>query len=436
MMCAMMDIELKKGIKLVKTFKYNSKLVGVTFEGRQAVISLLKGDEQLSCRREPENEYDKNAVAVDVLTGGEWLPIGYIAKDKNQEIASSMDAGIVPKITLATITGGDGKSFGINFEIEYAKAPEKKEEPVASEVKSVKPSRAEMKNVLEYLLGVVQKPAKTEEPKKVSSVLLGKNIEVQEKNGHISLEGYLSGSKFPAQFYKEFDDSSDDIIKAMVTKYELTDSDVLQMRGMWDINGLASTNLGNAIHYAMENYDRNQELGQRVRNYVKKPTKKNPDGVLSENKALNRNPILQKIVKDFHEKFGGDYVRFNEEFIWDKGLKLCGSVDRIKVVDLKKRIIRIQDFKTDADIHETKYQLTTSPFYALTQGDNPTMGKELLDYHWLQLSFYAFILQRAGWTVEGLDVYWLNGEKLVSGENPWEEFSHDVIDISEVIIGE
>ena len=64
------------------------------------------------------------------------------------------------------------------------------------------------------------------------------------------------------------------------------------------------------------------------------------------------------------------------------------------------------------------------------------MGKELLDYHWLQLSFYAFILQRAGWTVEGLDIYWLNGERLVKGENPWEEFSHDVIDISKAIIGE
>lgn len=431
-----MNIELKKGIKLVKTFKYNSKLVGVTFEGRQAVISLLKGDEQLSCRREPENEYDKNAVAVDVLVGEEWLPIGYIAKDKNQEIAASMDAGIVPKITLANITGGDGKSFGINFEIEYAKAPEKKEAPVAAEAEAVKPSRADMKNVLEYLLGVVQKPTKTEEPRKVSSVLLGKHIEVVETDGYITLEGYMSGSKFPAQFYKEFDDSSDDIIKAMTAKYELTDSDVSQLRGMWDINSLSSTSLGNAIHYAMENYDKNYELGQRVRNYIKKPTKNNPDGVLSENKALNRNPILQKIVKSFHEKFGGDYARFNEEFIWDKGLKLCGSVDRIKVVDLKKRIIRIQDFKTDADIHETKYQLTTSPFYALTQGDNPTMGKELLDYHWLQLSFYALILQRAGWTVEGLDIYWLNGEKLVSGENPWEEFSHDVIDVSEAIVGE
>ena len=70
-----------------KLFKYNSKLVGVTFEGRQAVISTLKGNEPLRVRREADNEYDPNAVAVDVQVGEEYLPIGYIAKDKNIEIA-------------------------------------------------------------------------------------------------------------------------------------------------------------------------------------------------------------------------------------------------------------------------------------------------------------------------------------------------------------
>ena len=60
-------------------------------------------------------------------------------------------------------------------------------------------------------------------------------------------------------------------------------------------------------------------------------------------------------------------------------------------------------------------------------------GKELLDLHWLQLSFYAYILKQYGYTVEGLDVYWLNPNKLVTGENAWEEFSHDVIDISKAL---
>ena len=425
----------------MKTFKYNSKLVGVTFEGRQAVISQLKGGEQLRCRREPDNEYDPRAVAVDVLLNDEWLPVGYIAKDKNQEIANSMDGGEEIKITLSNITGGDGKSFGINIELDYkeavppATAPAKEAEVIA------RPTNEQMAGTLKYLLAVVEaNGSKKSEPKTVNSVLLGKSIEVQEKNGHVSLEGYLSGSRFPAQFYAEFDEKQN--LQRMVDSYfpGVSEKEAEKIKEalleMWGTNGTASTSFGTAIHAALENYDKNHELGQKVRNYAKKPTKKDPEGVKSPNKAFNRNPILKKIVDDFQKRFGGDYIRFNEEFIWDKGLKLCGSVDRIKVVDLKRRIIRIQDYKTDADIHEKKYQLTDSIFYDLTQGKDATMGKELLDYHWLQLSFYAFILQRAGWTVEGLDIYWLNGEKFAKGENAWEEYSHDVIDISKAIIGE
>lgn len=422
----------------MKTFKYNSKLVGVTFEGRQAVISQLKGGEQLRCRREPDNQYDANAVAVDVSLDNEWLPIGYIAKDKNQEIAKSMDGGEEIKITLSNITGGNGKSFGINIELDYKEATKKAE--VKEEVKEeviARPSNETMAGTLKYLLAVVEANGKKEpvEPKTVNSVLLGKTIEVQEKNGHISLEGYLSGSRFPAQFYAPFDKETQ--LKYITDKFYADVKDIEKIRqdilAMWGLNNQASTGYGTAIHAAMENYDRNYEMGdktKKVKEFKTKPAE------IGANKALNRNPVLKKIVESFHEQFGGDYLRFNEEFIWDKGLKLCGSVDRIKVIDLKKRVIRIQDFKTDADINEKKYQLTDSPFYELTQGKDAIMGKTLLDYHWLQLSFYAFILQRAGWTVEGLDIYWLNGEKLVSGENPWEEFSHDVIDITKVIIGE
>jgi len=418
-----------------KVFKYNSKLVGVTFEGRQAVISTLKGKEPLRVRREAENEYDKNAVAVDVQVGEEWLPIGYIAKDKNLEIAKSMDAEVPVQIVLSIITGGSGKSFGVNIELQYAEAPkEVKKAEVAEDAKPVeKPTKAQMQSVLAYLTQVVDASGvkKTVEPITYNSVLIGKNIEINEVNGHKRLEGFLSGSKFPEQFYAEFDKT--EILKAIQNKHKLTDAQVEQIKAMWEINSQISTNFGNSIHFAMENYDRNFELGDKIKS-VKEFKTKPP--VIGVNKALNRNPLMKKVVESFHELFGGDYIRFNEEFVWEKGLKLCGSIDRIKVVDMKKRIIRIQDFKTDADIHETKYQLVDSPFYALTQGTAPKLGKELLDCHWLQLSFYAFILQRAGWTVEGLDIYWVNGEKLANGENPWEEFSHDVIDITNVIVGE
>ena len=71
---------------------YHSKIVGVTFEGRQDVINLMDKDTPLRFRREAENEYDPNAVAVDaqvihVAPMPEWLPICYIARDKYRELA-------------------------------------------------------------------------------------------------------------------------------------------------------------------------------------------------------------------------------------------------------------------------------------------------------------------------------------------------------------
>lgn len=425
------DKKDEKGFSMSDLVKYNSKIVGVTFEGRQAVISTLKGQEPLRVRREPENEYDPRAVAVDVQVGNDWLPIGYIAKDKNEQICNTLDAGIDVKIAIASISGGGDKSFGVNIYLEYAKAPEKKEvKEEAKEPEEATVTKGEAVRVLEHLLGVVKGSGKKplRDTVRYSSKLIGKNIDMEVVNGHRRLEGYMSGSKFPEQFYQEFD--KEGILKAIVEKHGV---DAKAVEAMWQINNEASTGYGTAIHAALENYDRNFELGDKIKS-VKTFKTKAPD--IGPNKALSKNPFLKKIVEDFHEKFGGDYIRFNEEFIWDKAFKLCGSVDRIKVVDLKKKVIRIQDFKTDGDIHEKKYQLTDSPFYKLTQGDNPIMGKELLDYHWLQLSVYAFILEQAGWKVEGLDVYWLNPEKLCKGENAWEEFSHKPIDISEALINE
>jgi single-stranded-DNA-specific exonuclease len=103
---------------------YHSKIVGVTFDGRQSVINLMTGDEQLRFRREPDNEYDSNAVAIDALVmhvapEPEWLPIGYIARDKNAELADTLTNGRYASIKLSDVTGGGDKAYGVNVYIEY-----------------------------------------------------------------------------------------------------------------------------------------------------------------------------------------------------------------------------------------------------------------------------------------------------------------------------
>jgi len=404
------------------TLKYHSKLVGVTFEGRQDIIKVLTGNEPLRVRREAENEYDKKAVAVDVMFGEDWAPVGYIAKDKNSDISETLDTGNDVYIKLASITGGGTKSFGVNIELEYVKAGAKAEVvPVEkAQTQEVKPNYKNMlKNALEGL-GVIGESNKV----KYTSRILGKSTDVTVVNGHMRLEGYLSGSAFPKKFYAEF--KSNEMLDMMAKKFGV---DKAHIKAMWDLNRDASTGYGTSIHAALENYDTYHKLGDKIKSVKVLKTKTNT----GPNKALSRNPFLKKVVEDFHEKFGGDYVRLSEQFVWLHDEKLCGSIDRIKVIDAEKKIVRIQDYKTDGDIHEKTYQLSDSPFYKMTQGATPKMGKELLDLHWLQLSFYAYILEQYGYTVEGLDVYWLNPNKLAKGENAWEEFSHDVIKIGKAL---
>ena len=399
-----------------KTLTYHSKLVGVTFEGRQDVIKSLRGKEPLRVRREKDNKYDPRAVAVDVYKDDEWIPIGYIAKDKNKDISETLDAGNTVYISIGDITGGGDRSYGVNISLEY-----KLTEEEAPEARESVPSKAETLKVLNYLTKAIEgaQNGSKHATEAYTSPLTGETIELEVVNGHKELKGFMSGSKFPEQFYQPFD--REGILAAMAEKYNV-DADAIE--AMWKLNNEASTGYGTAIHAALENYDRNFKLGDKtkfVKEFKAKPTEYGP------NRALSKNPFIKKIVEDFQDKFGGDYERLSEVFIWDAGLKLCGSIDRLVVVDRKKKIVRIQDFKTDGNIHEKKYQLADSPF-------KDKMGSELLDYHWLQLSFYAFLLEVKGYDMQGLDIYWLNPEKLCRGENAWEEFSSKPIDIREVII--
>ena len=416
-----------------KTLTYHSKLVGVTFEGRQDIISTLRGKEPLRVRREADNKYDPKAVAVDVyvkrsVTGhgdntdvseeAEWVPIGYIAKDKNSDISAAIDAGESVYIQMGGITGGGEKAYGVNISLEYKTAPVKEETVKADDGPTKKETLRVLTHIVKALGGEIDEPVKATET--YVSPITGESIDLKVVNGHRRLEGFTSGSMFPDQFYPPFDKEA--ILKALVEKYNVP-ADAVE--AMWKLNNEASTGYGTAVHAALENYDKNFLLGDAIKTVKVLKTKTN----IGPNKALSKNPFIKHLVEAFHKQFGGDYERLSEVFVWDEGMKLCGSIDRIKIVDRKKKIIRIQDFKTDGNIHEKKYQVADSPF-------KKSMGNELLDLHWLQLSFYAFVLSLKGWTTEGLDIFWLNPEKLVKGDNnPWELFSSDVIDISEVITG-
>lgn len=223
---------------------------------------------------------------------------------------------------------------------------------------------------------------------------------------------YMSGSKFPEQFYSPFD--SEMILGKLVAKYpELSAGDI---RAMWNLSGDVSTNFGSSVHAALENYDKYSGIGAVLA------------GEDDPNKALSKNALLRTIVEKFHENREKEDV-LSECFVANEEYKLAGTIDRLLFIDREKKIVRIQDYKTDGDISKKMYQKSDSPLKG-------TVPNTLLGLHFLQLSFYAFILSKAGYTVEGLDVFWLNPDKLLAGENPWETFTHEVVDIESVITKE
>ena len=101
-----------------KQISYHTKAVGVTFEGRQEVLATLKPTTPLRLVREPENEYDPNAVAIEANVDG-WKPVGYIAANNNTTLAKEMDGGTSTKVSVSSITGGDEKNYGLNILISY-----------------------------------------------------------------------------------------------------------------------------------------------------------------------------------------------------------------------------------------------------------------------------------------------------------------------------
>lgn len=101
----------------------NTRVSGVTFEGRQSLIAKLTGNEPCRLQPEPTNKFDPNALAVMVACNNEVWHIGYVPKEIAAEIAPYLD-GEALMVKIAEITGGfelnDGgtAAYGVRLRIE------------------------------------------------------------------------------------------------------------------------------------------------------------------------------------------------------------------------------------------------------------------------------------------------------------------------------
>jgi hypothetical protein len=96
-----------------------TRVVGVTFEGRQEVVARLRRGDRVWLDREPTNRYDRNAITVCRENGEQ---IGYINRHLAARLNPLFKAYGFPvkgRVTLLTGGGYDGYSLGcmISFKL-------------------------------------------------------------------------------------------------------------------------------------------------------------------------------------------------------------------------------------------------------------------------------------------------------------------------------
>ncbi|HEY5256835.1 MAG TPA: DEAD/DEAH box helicase [Candidatus Baltobacteraceae bacterium] len=96
---------------------FYTKIVGVSFEGRQDVIAGLREGTELQLLRQPENPKDPNAIAM--YDGN--LQIGFVRALIAKHLAPHMDGGVRYRARIASLTGGaatpsqaGGRHRGVN----------------------------------------------------------------------------------------------------------------------------------------------------------------------------------------------------------------------------------------------------------------------------------------------------------------------------------
>lgn len=92
-----------------------TKVVGVSFEGRQEVVAQLAPGEELALRREPDNPVDPHAVQVVRRDGA---VVGYLNSALAGRLAPYLDRGVRYRATVTAVTGGGDRHRGVNLRVE------------------------------------------------------------------------------------------------------------------------------------------------------------------------------------------------------------------------------------------------------------------------------------------------------------------------------
>lgn len=184
-----------------------------------------------------------------------------------------------------------------------------------------------------------------------------------------------------SRYYKKFDAAA--IAKVCATSWGVPQQNI---EDMWNSNGDIAGELGTLVHKALEHYSRYNEMGLKI-------SAKNG----KENPAMPKHPLLRTLIEGFHKLENTPQgTVIPEVFLTDVAQGYCGQADRLLITG--EKTCRIQDFKVNIDSDkEDKNSKALAPYNVLP-------ATKLTKYQ-LQMSIYANMMQKSGWTVEGLDAF-------------------------------
>lgn len=94
---------------------FNTKVVGVTFEGRQERLQMVRPGDRLRLVRDPRNPRDPHAIQVCALDGGQ---LGFLRASLAARLTPAIDAGARYSATASALTGGGDRAWGLNIYVQ------------------------------------------------------------------------------------------------------------------------------------------------------------------------------------------------------------------------------------------------------------------------------------------------------------------------------
>jgi len=379
--------------KLIKT-------AGISFTKVNLKDAEIKAGDTVQLVGEPENSYDAHAVRVEF----NGIKIGYLSKDEEFKEYLFAKGGDF-KVALANYhQEGDDKLWD---DVKVGDLVQLTIDSGMDRVPSMANPMDEIKRIIyrdegrlkqcESKLQLITKQPYTAEFDPIDHAY------------YLNGERCLSGSTFADRFKEKFNPhivnktTGLSILDASAKKLGLKPEEVEEL---WSIRGEAGRARGTMFHAYLEAY------GKFINVF-----KNNPE---LEDKILPKDDYIRNVVKSFYKGREKEQALY-EVTVWTRinSIACAGEIDRLLIVDPKKKIVRVQDFKTNDDIKE---RVTLKPPF------KDVLKGTALEAYRIQLDFYSAILSKVGYTVEGLDILHWDQKKKV-----WVTYPFSVSDITNEI---